>query len=186
MQIAAHLLAIRLAPCAILCALATIGDAVAEETSRTAVAAAALDLKAPVLPLPEGPNFSSSEFRPRPPSVFDTKALPNDPSESPMLEGTTVWQRMRDFKTHGRVRVLTLWESTGSTLSLQAGKRGDPSLQWSSRLSRGEATRGLFDSVFAVPLGHADHSRPTTARATTVQSPLKQTSSPSESKQPAT
>jgi hypothetical protein len=185
MQIAAHLLAIRLVPCAVLCALATVGDGVAAETNRPVTAPVALDLTPPVLLIAETPTFSSSQFRPRPPSLFDIKALPTDPSESPMLEGTTVWQRMRDFKAHGRVRVLTLWQTRGSSLSLQAGKRGDPSLQWTSRLNRSETTRGLLDSMFTTSLGHADQSRPYTARANAVQAPQKQTSSPSDLKQPA-
>ena len=55
-----------------------------------------------------------------------------------MLRGTSVWQRLSDYKSHDRVRLLTLWESPGSTVSLQAGKRGDPSLQWTSRLMNRE------------------------------------------------
>jgi len=186
MRNAAYSLVTRLVPCALLCALASIGEAVAEETGGQAAVPRALDLTPPPLPMPEAPLFSSSEFRLRPPSMFDTKARFTDSSESPMLEGTTVWQRMKDFKSHqGRVRVLTLWETRGSTLSLQAGKRGDPSLQWTSRLTRSEATRGLLDSMFTTSLGHADHGRPTTARANNVQISQKQTSSPSEANQPA-
>ncbi len=186
MRNAAYSLVTRLVPCAFLCALASIGDAVAEGTGGPAAAPRTLDLTPPTLPMPEAPLFSSSEFRLRPPSLFDTKARLTDSSESPMLEGTTVWQRMKDFKSRqGRVRVLTLWETRGSTISLQAGKRGDPSLQWTSRLSRSEATRGLLDSMFTSSLGHADHGRPNTARANNVRMPQKQASSSSEVKQPA-
>ena len=52
---------------------------------------------------------------------------------------------------HGRIRVLTLFQSHASELSLQAGKRGAPSLQWTSRLSNWrESSRGLLDRLFPV------------------------------------
>ena len=71
-----------------------------------------------------------------------------------MLRGTTVWQRLSDYRSRDRVRVVTLWETGGSSVSLQAGKKGDPSLQWTSRLmNRGGATRGLLDQLFATSLG---------------------------------
>jgi hypothetical protein len=71
-----------------------------------------------------------------------------------MLRGTTVWQRLSDYRSRDRVRVVTLWETGGSSVSLQAGKKGDPSLQWTSRLmNRGGATRGLLDQVFATSVG---------------------------------
>jgi hypothetical protein len=71
-----------------------------------------------------------------------------------MLRGTTVWQRLSDYRSRDRVRVVTLWETGGSSVSLQAGKKGDPSLQWTSRLmNRGGATRGLLDQVLSASLG---------------------------------
>jgi hypothetical protein len=115
--------------------------------------------------------FSATDFRPRKRTVFDRDPVVNSLGDAPMLRGTTVWQRMSDYKSHDRVRLLTLWESSVSTVSLQAGKRGDPSLQWTSRsMNTGGSTRGLLDRLFAVSLAgagnrlrHAD--RPTGALA---------------------
>jgi hypothetical protein len=101
-------------------------------------------------------TFSSTEFRPRKRSSIDIDPAVNGFGDAPMLHGTTVWQRMADYKSFDRVRVLTLWESRGSTVSLQAGRRGDPSLQWTSRImNRGGSTRGLLDRLFSVSLAGA-------------------------------
>lgn len=111
--------------------------------------------------------FSSTDFRPRKHTLFDSDPSVTAFSDPPMLRGTTVWQRMSDYKSHDRVRLLTLWESTGSTVSLQAGKRGDPSLQWTSRLmNRGGSTRGLFDQWFSVSLFNAGNRLRGASRST--------------------
>jgi len=82
---------------------------------------------------------------------------PEQFGDAPMLRGTTVWQRLSEYRAHDRVRVLTLWESGGSTVSLQAGKRGSPSLQWTSgAMIHGAGTRGLLDRLFAVLDGLSD------------------------------
>jgi hypothetical protein len=115
--------------------------------------------------------FSTTDFRPRKRTIFDIDPLVNPFGDAPMLRGTTVWQRMSEYRSRDRVRVLTLWESSDSTVSLQAGKRGDPSLQWTSRwMNHGESTRGLLDRLFSVSLAgvgnrlrHAD--RPASAGA---------------------
>jgi hypothetical protein len=105
------------------------------------------------------PAFSNTEFRPRKHTVFDADPAVYAYSDTPMLRGTTVWQRLSEYKSRDRVRLLTLWESTGSTVSLQAGKRGDPSLQWTSRaMNRGGSTLGLFDQWFSLSLAHAGNS----------------------------
>lgn len=111
--------------------------------------------------------YSSSEFRPRAHSLFDP-APPDTEVAAPMLRGTNVWQRLRDYHSHDRVRLLTLWESSGGAFSLQASKKGDPSLQWTSNsLNRGGATRGLLDRVFAMALaasaGNRSHDGPGSA-----------------------
>jgi hypothetical protein len=116
--------------------------------------------------------FSATDFRPRKRTVFDTDPAVNAFRDAPMLEGTTVWQRMSEYKSHDGVRLLTLWESRGSTLSIQAGNRGDPSLQWTSRtMNRGGSTRGLFDRLFSISISGAgsglrNASRPPNAPAT--------------------
>jgi len=114
--------------------------------------------------------FSATDFRPRKPSVFDrdpsSGALGDAPGDAPMLHGTTVWQRMAEYRSHDRVRLLTLWESSGSTVSLQAGRRGDPSLQWSSRLmNRNGSTRGLLDHLFSFSFSGAGTGSRSTSHA---------------------
>jgi hypothetical protein len=100
--------------------------------------------------------FSTTEFRPRKHSVLDADPAANSFGDAPMLRGTTVWQRLSEYRARDRVRVLTLWESGGSTVSLQAGKGGSPSLQWTSgAMIHGAATRGLLDRLFAVSLASA-------------------------------
>jgi hypothetical protein len=95
--------------------------------------------------------FSTTEFRPRHRAAFDSDTVVSAFGDAPMLRSTTVWQRMSEYKSQNRVRLLTLWESSGSTVSLQAGRRGDPSLQWTSRvMNRGGSTQGLLDRLFSV------------------------------------
>jgi hypothetical protein len=103
------------------------------------------------LPLVADPkSLSAKDFRPRGRSVLDRDFQVNV-ADGALIDDTTVWQRLAEYRTRDRVRVLTLWESGASTVSLQAGKRGDPSLQWTSRLmNRGGATRGLLDHFFPV------------------------------------
>jgi hypothetical protein len=118
------------------------------------------------------PVFSATEFRPRKHTVFDSDPTVNSFGDTLMLRGTTVWQRLAEYRSHDRVQVLTLWQSSGSSVSLQAGKRGDPSLQWTSRLmNRGGSTQGLLDRLFSVSLARAGNglrnaTRPTNAPPT--------------------
>lgn len=83
-----------------------------------------------------------------------------------MLRNTTVWQRLAEYRSQDRVRLLTLWESRGSAVSLQAGKHGDPSLQWNSRVMNHDgSTRGLFDRLLSVSFGGAHDGSHATAPA---------------------
>jgi hypothetical protein len=124
--------------------------------------------------------FSATDFRPRKRTIFDSDPMVNSFVDIPMLRGTTVWQQMSEYKSHDRVRLLTLWESSDSTVSLQAGKRGGPSLQWTSRvMNRGGATRGLLDRLFAVSLAgagtrlrHTDRSASAAATPNPVSVPV--------------
>jgi hypothetical protein len=125
----------------------------------------------------DNPGFSATEFRPRKHTVLDTD-LANPFADVPMLRGTTVWQRMSEYKSHDRVRLVTLWESSDSTVSLQAGKHGDPSLQWTSRLmNRGGSTQGLLDRFISASLASAGNSLRNVARSTSAVAP-KQTTAP--------
>jgi hypothetical protein len=127
----------------------------------------------------ESQIFSATEFRPRKRTIFDRDPIANSVGDAPMLRGTTVWQRMAEYKSHDRVRVLTLWESSGSSVSLQAGKRGDPSLQWTSRsMNRGGSTRGLLDRLFAVSLAGAGNRLRHADRPTGSAPPPSQVSVP--------
>ena len=124
------------------------------------------------------PVFSTTEFRPRKHTIFDHDPAVSAFSDAPMLHYATVWQRLSEYKSKDRVRLLTLWESSGSSVSLQAGKRGDPSLQWTSRLmNRGGSTRGLLDRFFSVSLaGAANGFRSSTRTANAPAASLKATS----------
>jgi hypothetical protein len=104
------------------------------------------------------PQFSASEFRPLKPSMLDAppsaETEPLDHTEP--LRSISVWQRLADYRSQGRVQLLTLWESQHGSVSLQAGHHGGPSLQWTSRLmNRGGASRGLLDRFVASSLGAA-------------------------------
>jgi hypothetical protein len=115
--------------------------------------------------------FSATEFFPRKHTLFDHEPPAGD---APMLRGTTVWQRLDEYRVHDGVRLLTLWESSGSTVSLQAGKRGDPSLQWSSRLTtHGGTTRGLLDRFFSLSIAGAGRSLRNATHAANSPVPVK-------------
>lgn len=118
------------------------------------VLAPAIDLSVPAAG--DYRTFSATDFRPRKRTVFDSDPTVSAFEDAPLIRSTTVWQRLSEYKSHDRVQLLTLWESSGSTVSLQAGKRGDPSLQWTSRLmNRGGSTQGLLDRLFSVSLERA-------------------------------
>jgi hypothetical protein len=129
--------------------------------------------------LADNQGFSPTEFRPRKHTLFDHDPAVSSFGDAPMFRGTTVWQRLSEYKSHDRVRLLTLWQSSGSTVSLQAGKHGDPSLQWSSRLmNRGGATQGLLDRLFSVSLARAGNGLRNTARTTNAAATPKQVGVP--------
>jgi hypothetical protein len=105
-------------------------------------------------PLSEFQEFSATEFRPRKRNVLELESGSGRSSlfDAPILKSNLVWQHMADFRSQGRVRLLTLWQIRGSSLSLQAGKHGAPSLQWSTPwVHREGASRGLFDRLLPVP-----------------------------------
>ncbi len=116
--------------------------------------------------LSEDRPFPTQDFRPRGRSVLDKGAPDSVFQDAPMIRSTTLWQRLSDYRAHGRVRVLTLWETGSSTISLLAGKNGEPSLQWTSRsMNRGGATRGLLDQFVSASFAGASRSLHLTPRA---------------------
>jgi hypothetical protein len=97
--------------------------------------------------------FSATEFRPRKQGLLEAAAARSEASviDAPMLRDTSIARELSEAKTQDRVRLLTLWQSRASSLSLQAGKRGAPSLQWSTPwMHRDAASRGLFDRLLLV------------------------------------
>jgi hypothetical protein len=128
-------------------------------------------------------EFSATEFTPRRRSRLDAAATAETSyaNDSPMFRSTTVWQQLNEFRARDRVRVLTLWENSGSSVSLQAGKRGDPSLQWSSHwMNRGGASQGILDRLFTASLnGIVNGTRSSALRANSVATPPKQLITPS-------
>jgi hypothetical protein len=100
---------------------------------------------------PASGSFSDSEFRPLPKSYLSAQPQALETEFAPMRRSTSAWQQLSDCRARGGIRLLTLWQSTWSTLSLQAGRRGDASLQWTSRaFDLGGASRGLFDRLFSI------------------------------------
>ena len=127
--------------------------------------------------MPESRSFSPKDFRPRGHSILDL-----DPhlsvTDDALISDTPAWQRLSEFRTRDRVQVLTLWKSHASTVSLQAGRHGSPSLQWTSRLmNHGGATRGLLDRLFPVSAVSESPASHTVARPAASQSTPKVTPS---------
>jgi hypothetical protein len=96
--------------------------------------------------------FSPTEFRPRKQGL--EAAEPGSEAaviDAPMLRDTSIAGELSEAKTQDRVRLLTLWQSRASSVSLQAGRHGAPSLQWSTPwMHRDTPSRGLFDRLLAV------------------------------------
>jgi len=96
------------------------------------------------------PVFSPTEFRPRKPGLLGAVAVRSEASviDAPMLRDSSLAHELSQAKSQDRLRLLTLWQSQVSSVSLQAGKHGSPSLQWSTPwMKRGTSSRGLFDRL---------------------------------------
>jgi len=113
-----------------------------------------------------------TEFRPRGQSLSSKQTSGAALDTAPSLHATNAWQRLEDFKARRGIRLLTLWENKFSTLSVQTGKSGNPSLQWTSRsFSSGDASQGLFDRLVSKgfdeldSLEHPGGTRPETTTA---------------------
>lgn len=100
-------------------------------------------------PLAEVDAYSPTEFRPRKrsPDKLESAGSRSSIIDAPMLQSTSVWQHLAEYRSQDRVRLLTLWQTKGSSLSLQAGKHGVPSLQWSTPWAHQGASSGLFDRL---------------------------------------
>ena len=117
---------------------------------------------------PEMPAFSPTEFRPRKPGLLEEAAGRSEGTviDAPMLRDISIARELSEAKTQDRLRLLTLWQSRASSLYLQAGKRGAPSLQWSTPwMHRGTAARGLFDQLLPIaPHGFGSGGRSAVSR----------------------
>ncbi len=97
-------------------------------------------------------EFSATEFKPRARGFAEAGSARSGGFliDAPPQD-TSVARLMAEFKSQDRVRLLTLWQSRTSSVSLQAGKRGAPSLQWSTPFTHREGSaRGLFDRLLPV------------------------------------
>jgi hypothetical protein len=102
-----------------------------------------------VAEMPETKSYSATEFRPRGRSIFDADPRLNPPAGT-ITSDKNFLGRIDDCRSHDRVRVLTLWDTGTSAVSIQAQK-GGPSLQWTSHLfNHGGAKEGLLDQLFPV------------------------------------
>jgi hypothetical protein len=119
----------------------------------------------------ETKSYSAKDFRPRGRSVLETD--PRGPAQDNLAFDATIWQRLNEYRNRDKIRVLTLWESGASNVSLQTDHKGGPSLQWTSRLmNRGGATHGLLDRLFPVSIFGNGTSRDLVTRSTS-SSPFK-------------
>lgn len=128
-------------------------SAEAQRSGRAQIAASSFPAPFAFAAPPEVPAFSPTEFRPRKTGLLEGSAVGSKASfiDAPMLRDTSIAGELSAAKTQDRVRLLTLWQSRASSLSLQAGKHGAPSLQWSTPwMHRDAASRGLFDRLLAV------------------------------------
>jgi hypothetical protein len=122
--------------------------------------------------LPESKSFSAKDFRPRGPSIVSDPHL--NVADDALIDDTTVWQRLAEYRTRDRLRLLTLWQSGASSVSLQAGRRGDPTLQWTSRLTNGGGPmRSLLDRLFPVTAFSGSKEAHGVARPITAQPAAK-------------
>jgi hypothetical protein len=128
-------------------------------------------------PRSEAQEFSPSEFRARKADLFQaTYARSKDYIfDAPMLRDTSLAHELSEAKSQDRVRLLTLWQSRASSLSLQAGRHGSPSLQWSTPwMRRGVSSRGLFDRLLpASPGGLVSTVRGAASRQAGATAPAK-------------
>jgi hypothetical protein len=126
---------------------------------------------------PEQQVFSATEFRPRKHGLLDAEPARSEALviDAPIRRDNSLAREIAEFKTQDRLRLLTLWQNRASSLSLQAGKHGAPSLQWSTPwMHRDVSSRGLFDRLLTVsPRSFGASSPRSTARQANTIAPVK-------------
>ena len=126
-------------------------------------------------PLADAEPYSRTEFRPRKRSLDKLDSARSEGSiiDTPMLQDTSVWQQLAESRSQDRVRLLTLWQTKGRSLSLQAGKHGAPSLQWSTPWAHQAASHGLFDRLLTARPRTGGGNPRSAPRPTITQAPAK-------------
>jgi len=120
-------------------------------------------------------TFSATEFRPRKHGLLDADPARSEASviDAPIRRDTSLAREIAEFKTQDRLRLLTLWQNRASSLSLQAGKHGTPSLQWSTPwMHRDVSSRGLFDRLVS-PRGFGASSPRSITRQAATTAPVR-------------
>jgi len=105
---------------------------------------------APRFQLPS--NYSPREYRALGPGSAPRETVAISGDARPALKATSAWGRLEDYKTRGGIRLLTLWKSKFSALSIQTGHGGIPTLQWTSRGGLGGGagtTQGVLDRLLS-------------------------------------
>ncbi len=105
---------------------------------------------APKFQLPS--DYSPREYRALGPGSAQREPGVAAGDARPALKATSAWGRLEDYKTRGGIRLLTLWKSKFSSLSIQTGHGGIPSLQWTSRGGLGGSagtTHGVLDQLLS-------------------------------------
>jgi hypothetical protein len=102
--------------------------------------------------IPEIKSYSTTDFRPRAHSIFDSDPRLNVPVDGlGSNKNKDLLQQLQQYRSRDHIRVLTLWDNGASAVSIQTDHKGDPSLQWTSHLfNKGGATHGLLDRLFPV------------------------------------
>ena len=105
-----------------------------------------------LLEIPEIKSYSTTDFRPRGHSIFDSDPKLNVPMDGlGSNKNKDLLQQLQQYRSRDHIRVLTLWDNGASAVSIQTDHKGDPSLQWTSHLfNKGGATHGLLDRLFPV------------------------------------
>jgi hypothetical protein len=122
--------------------------------------------------LPDTKSYSTTDFRPRGRSIFEAEPRLGAPADAfGSNKNKDIMEQLRQYKSRDHIRVLTLWDTGASAVSIQTDRKGDPSLQWTSHLfNKGGATHGLLDQLFPVSVfGGSTHI---TRSATSQPSPV--------------
>jgi hypothetical protein len=132
--------------------------------------------------LPAAASEASTEFRPRKHASIQGKegSVPLD--DGSIMRSSSVWERLSQSRSRDGVQLVTLWHTGGNSLSLQANNKGDPTLQFTSRLMNRSGPHGLLDDFFSTTLsgaaGRGLHILPRTAGIDATPKPARPADAP--------